>query len=30
MSSLTESVYREAATLPLKDAAFELWRYKNN
>jgi len=30
MSSLTESVYREAATLPLKDAAFELWRYKYN
>jgi len=30
MPSLTEIVYKEAATLPLKDAAFQIWRYKSN
>jgi hypothetical protein len=30
MPSLTENVLEEAATLPLKDAAFLLWRYKSN
>jgi hypothetical protein len=30
MASLTESVYRQAARLPLRDAAFHLWRYKSN
>src|SRR5436190_24254423 len=30
MGSLTENVYAEAATLPLKDAAFAIWRYKSN
>ena len=30
MPSLTQIIYAEAATLPLKDAAFQFWRYKSN